>query len=131
MPLLRFLLGWSQWKSLLLYIRCFLFLMLFGIYQQYNGSPAQIYEKTRFSPLYTSPTEGNLRPSIAHLKHASFCHEILCYFGTSLWQTQLKFQHINQTPPQPVSTHLGTQLLLSQGLLELCSLSLRKSPFVP
>lgn len=42
------------------------------------------------------------------------------YFGTSLWQTQLKFQLINQTPPHPINTDLGTQLLLSQGLLELC-----------
>ena len=73
---------------------------------------------------------ANVRPSIAFLKHVSCCN-FFCYFGTSLWQTQLKFQLINQTPPHPINTDLGTQLLLSQGLLGLCVLGLQKFPLSP
>lgn len=53
------------------------------------------------------------------------------YFDTRLWQTQLKFQHINHTPPHPINTDLITQLLLSQELLELCALNLQKFPLSP
>lgn len=70
---------------------------------------------------------ANRRPSIAFLKHVSCCN-FSCYFGTSLWQTQLKFLHINQTPPHPINTALGMQLLLSLGLIELCAQSLQKFP---
>lgn len=66
-----------------------------------------------------------------HLQHFSNIYLVRIFFwcfSTSLWQIQLKFQHINQTPPHPISTDLGTQLLLSQGLLELCALSLQKFP---
>lgn len=73
---------------------------------------------------------ANIRPPTAFLKRVS-CYKFFWYFGTSLWQTQLKFQLINQTASQPINTDLGTQLLSSRGLLQLCVPSLQKSPLSP
>lgn len=116
--LLRFLLVWLQGKSLLPDTQFICYLMLLGAYLQYNGWPAQRCDKASSFLLYPSPTEANLRPHTAFLKHASSCQEMLRYFGISLWQTQLKFLCINQTPPHCI--HLGAQLLCFCGLLELC-----------
>lgn len=107
--LLRFLLVWLQGKSLLPDTRFVCYLMLLGAYLQYNGWHAQMCDKASSFLLYPSPTEANLSLHTAFLKHASSCQEMLRCFGTSLWQTQLKFQCINQTPPH--CTHLGAQLL--------------------
>lgn len=91
-----------------------------------NSGPSRCAR--RQAPPRCAPAD--IRPSTARLKHVS-CYKFFWYFGTSLWQTQLKFQLINQTASHSINTNRDTQLLLSQGLLELCVLSLRKFPLSP
>lgn len=126
-PLLWLLLGWLWEKSLSPEISFIPFLMLFDIYHQDNIWPTQMYKAGTFFSL--CPSQHEAIYSISQM--CILLQFFFLYFDARLWQTQLKFQHINHAPPHPINTDLITQLLLSQELLELCALSLQKFPLSP
>lgn len=126
-PALGLPLRWLWCKSLPPDFPFILSHMLLNGYQQHNIWSMKKYKKAKLLLPVPQTMWGIYSISQTSILLEFFFCCIFC-FSTSLWQTQLKFQHINQTPPHPISTDLGTWLLLSQGLLELCALGLRKFP---
>lgn len=118
--LLQLLLGWVQEKSLSPDSPFMVLLMLFNLYQHPNVCPRR--------QMHKAASSSSLCPSQCE---AIYSISQTWYFGTSLWQTQFRFQHINQTPPHPINADLGTELLFSQRLSDLCVLSLQKFPLSP